>query len=187
MVPYTAFYDANVLYPAELRNFLMHLALMGVFRARWSAQVHEEWISNLLKQRPDLKRTQLDRTRALMDRHAPDALVTGYEHLIPLLTLPDMDDRHILAAAVQARADCIVTMNLRDFPREVVSKFGIDAQHPDQFVLALLDLAPEKVVQAAQDHRLSLKNPAKSQLEYLELLKRQGLVQTTATLRELLI
>lgn len=63
-----AFYDANVLYPAELRNFLMYLATTGLFRAKWSNAVHEEWISNLLKNRPDLTREKLERTRQLMDR-----------------------------------------------------------------------------------------------------------------------
>jgi hypothetical protein len=86
---FIVFYDANVLYPAELRNFLMHLALIGAFRAKWSADVHEEWISNLLERRPDLTREKLERTRQLMDKTAPDALVTGYEHLIPGLVLPD--------------------------------------------------------------------------------------------------
>jgi hypothetical protein len=74
-VPLIVFYDANVLYLTELRNFLMHLALMGVFRAKWSADVHEEWIGSLLKNRPDLTRPQLERTQQLMDKAAPDALV----------------------------------------------------------------------------------------------------------------
>lgn len=98
MAAFTALYDANVLYPAELRNLLMHLALIGLFRAKWSAEIHEEWMSNLLINRPDLKRVQLERTRMLMDKHAVDALVTGYEDLIPGLQLPDPDDRHVLAA-----------------------------------------------------------------------------------------
>ena len=69
LVPmFAAFYDANVLYPAELRSFLMHLALSGLFRARWSAAVHGEWISSLLEKRPDLTREQLERTRHLMDK-----------------------------------------------------------------------------------------------------------------------
>lgn len=71
MAAFIVFYDANVLYPAELRNFLMHLALIGVFGARWSAEVHEEWIRSLLANRPDLTRDKLDRTRQLMDKAAP--------------------------------------------------------------------------------------------------------------------
>ena len=115
MAGFIVFYDANVLYPAQLRNLLMHLALIGVFRAKWSAEVHEEWIRNLLINRADLTRTKLERTRQLMDKAAPDALVRGYEHLIPGLALPDPNDRHVLAAAIRAGASVIVTCNLADF------------------------------------------------------------------------
>ena len=184
MAGFTAFYDANVLYPAGLRNLLMHLALIGLFRAKWSADVHEEWISSLLKKRRDLTRDKLERTRMLMDQHAVDALVTGYEDLIPGLQLPDPDDRHVLAAAIRGHADVIVTINLRDFPSDTIGPFGIEAQHPDEFILHLLDLAPGAVVAAAQDHRQSLKNPPKTVAEYLETLERQGLTQTVSALRE---
>jgi hypothetical protein len=181
---FIVFYDANVLYPAELRNFLMHLALTGVFRAQWSAHVHEEWISNLLKSRPDLTREKLERTRELMDKAAPDALVTGFEHLIPGLTLPDENDRHVLAAAIRCGASVIVTCNLKDFPREALRDFGIEAQHPDEFILNLFDLAPGLVIEAAENHRNSLKNPPKNVDEYLAMLEAQGLTQTTSVLRE---
>jgi hypothetical protein len=144
-----------VLYPADLRNFLMHLALIGVFRAKWSAEVHEEWIRNLLANRPDLTRAQLERTRQLMDKAAPDALVTGYEHLIPKLALPDPDDRHALAAAIRAGATVIVTCNLGDFPPYLLREFDIEAQHPDEFILRLLDLVPGLVVEAADDCALT--------------------------------
>jgi hypothetical protein len=134
---FTVFYDANVLYPATLRNFLMHLALTGVFRAKWSTDVHEEWMRNLLKNRPDLTREKLERTRQLMDKAA---LVRGYEHLISGLVLPDEDDRHVLAAAIRSGASLIVTCNLDDFPAEALSPFDIESQHPDEFILHLLDL-----------------------------------------------
>ncbi|MEO8656820.1 MAG: PIN domain-containing protein [Bryobacteraceae bacterium] len=183
MAGFTAFYDANVLYPAELRNLLMHLALTGLFRAKWSADVHEEWISSLLQHRSDVTRDKLERTRVLMDTHAINTLVTGYQHLIPGLHLPDPNDRHVVAAAIMGRADVIVTMNLRDFPADTVGSFGIKAQHPDEFVLHLLHLAPHAVVEAAQNHRESLKNPPKTLVEYLETLARQGLLQTVAVLR----
>jgi hypothetical protein len=177
------FYDANVLYPAELRNFLMHLALIGVFGARWSADVHEEWIENLSTNRPDLTRKQLERTRELMDKAAPDALVAGYHHLIPKLELPDPKDRHVLAAAIHCGASIIVTCNLADFPSETLAQFGIEAQHPDDFILDLLSLAPGLVMEAAENHRMSLKNPPKSITEYLDSLDRQGLTQTVGELR----
>lgn len=184
MAAFIVFYDANVLYPAELRNFLMHLALIGVFRAKWSADVHEEWIRSLLANRPDLTREKLERTRQLMDKAAPDALVAGYEHLIPGLQLPDPDDRHVLAAAIRCGASVIVTCNLSDFPTTVLGEFDIEAQHPDEFILHLLDLAPGLVLEAAENHRKSLKNPPKTVGEYIDALESQGLTQTASVLRE---
>ena len=184
MAAFTVFYDANVLYPATLRNFLMHLALTGVFRAKWSADVHEEWMRNLLKNRPDLTREKLERTRQLMDKAAPDALVRGYEHLISGLVLPDEDDRHVLAAAIRSGASLIVTCNLDDFPAEALSPFDIEAQHPDEFILHLFDLTPGLVMEAAHNHRTSLKNPPKTVEEYLDSLESQGLPQTVSALRE---
>ncbi len=116
---FTAVYDACVLYPAPLRDFLIRLGLSGRFRARWSAQIHDEWKRNLLLNRPDLTAEQLNRTSALMDRAIPDALVTGHEELIAGLTLPDIDDRHVLAAAIRCNASVIVTFNEKDFPAQV--------------------------------------------------------------------
>ena len=139
----------------------MHLAMTGLFRARWSNGVHEEWITALLRNRPDLSREKLERTRLLMDKHAPDALVTGYEDLIEGLQLPDTDDRHVLAAAIRGRADVIVTVNVRDFPAAALALFQIQAQHPDEFIGHLLDLGPGIVMEAVRRHRESLKNPAK--------------------------
>jgi hypothetical protein len=110
--------------------------------------------------------------------------VTGYEDLIPGLQLPDPDDRHVLAAAIHGRADVIITMNLRDFPPDIIGSFGIEVQHPDEFVPHLLDLEPGAVVAAAQNHRQSLKNPPKTVAEYLETLERQRLIQTVSVLRE---
>lgn len=183
MAGFIVFYDANVLYPAELRNFLMHLALIGVFGARWSADVHEEWIRNLLSNRPDLTREKLERTRQLMDKAAPDALVTGYEHLIDGLALPDPNDRHVLAAAIQAGASIVVTCNLGDFPPQILEEFNIEAQHPDEFILHLIDLAPSLVIEAAENHRKSLKNPSKTVKDYTDTLELQGLVRTASALR----
>ena len=185
MAIFGAFYDANVLYPSGLRNFLMHLALTGIFRAYWSAEVHDEWIRNLLKNRPDLTPDKLDRTRQLMEKALPEAMVTGYEHLIDSIELPDRNDRHVLAAAIHCRASVIVTLNLGDFPAQALRKFSIGAQHPDDFILALLENSPDRVTDAARTHRMSLTNPAKTSDEYLAELEVQGLGKTVMALREL--
>ena len=115
VTPVTALYDACVLYPAPLRDLLMWLALTDLFRARWTDRIHDEWIGAVLRERPELK-VNLERTRAMMNAHVRDCLVTGYEPLIEALDLPDPDDRHVLAAAIAGRADLIVTKNLQTFP-----------------------------------------------------------------------
>lgn len=143
---FTALFDANVLYPAPLRDLLMQLALTDMFRARWTDQIHDEWIRNVLKNRPDLTTEQLTRTKELMNSHVRDCLVTGYEWVIPSLQLPDPDDRHVLAAAIKGEADGIVTINLADFPKTVLEEYELEAQHPDDFITSLMDLRPFKVI-----------------------------------------
>lgn len=180
--PFTAIFDACVLYPAPLRDFLMWLGLSGRFRARWSRDIHEEWKRNLLLNRLDLTRAQVDRTSDLMDRAIPDGLVDGYEELVVGLTLPDPDDCHVLAAAIRCNASVIVTFNQRDFPADILASYGIESQHPDEFVENLLDLDAAAVVAAAQRQRAQLKSPPIDVDRYLEILFRQGLVQTTKAL-----
>lgn len=90
--------------------------------------IHDEWIRNVLKDRPDLEARQLDRTRQLMDANVLDCLVTGYESLIRSLSLPDEDDRHVLAAAIRCGADSIVTFNLKDFPQSALEPYGIEGK-----------------------------------------------------------
>ncbi len=112
----TVFIDANVFYGARLRSLILYLAQTKLFRARWSARIHDEWTSNVAAKR-GIDIAKLNRTRALMDRAVPDCLVTGYEKFEGAIDLPDRDDRHVVAAAMLARADLIVTFNQRDFPR----------------------------------------------------------------------
>lgn len=180
---FTAIYDACVLYPAALRNLLMHLALTDLFRARWTDAIHEEWTRNLIKDRPDLDPALVYRTRDLMDRHVRDAKVAGYEQLMPAIRLPDPDDAHVVAAAIHCHASTIVTLNLRDFPADVLAQFGIEAQHPDDFVGGLFNLNQMQVLRAMADHRRSLRNPSKSANEYLDTLASQGLTQTVSVIR----
>ena len=160
----------------------MRLACTGLFRARWSDQIHDEWIRSRLRNRPELEQ-QLQRTRSKMDRAVNDCLVQGYEGLIPGLSLPDPHDRHVLAVAITGRADVIVTYNLKHFPAGALTGFSIEAQHPDVFIRHVLDLDTAVAVAAVRAHRASLKQPAKTADEYIETLSRQGLPEAVAFLR----
>lgn len=184
MANFIVIYDSCVLYPAPLRDLLMRLALTDLYQAKWTKDIHHEWIHNLLKNRSDLTEKRLQMTRAKMDLHVRDCLVFDYEELIDNLKLPDPDDRHVLAAAIKASAQTIVTYNLSDFPPSAIAKYGIDAQHPDEFLRHLLDLSPSRAMRAVQETRLSLKKPPKSSEEYLNILEKQALPQTVAFLQE---
>lgn len=186
MANITVVYDASVLYPAPLRDFLMWLALTDLFKARWTEEIHQEWIRNVLKNRPDLTLAQLDRAKNLMNTNVQDALVIGYESLIPTLDLPDLSDRHVLATAIQSRANFIVTFNLKDFPTSVLANYGVEAIHPDEFLLDLIDIDSAKVCQSVQKQRKTLKNPPLTLEQYLDTLMRQGLPQSATVLRRLL-
>jgi predicted nucleic acid-binding protein len=161
-------YHANVLYPAPLRDLLMWVALQDVVLARWTDEIHDEWICSVLRHRPDLKQEQLQNTRELMNSNIRDCLVTGYQDLIPGLVLPDPDDRHVLAAAIKAGASVIVTYNLKHFPADALEPFGIEAQHPDEFLVYQFDLNRAAICNAVKLQRATPKNPAKSVRELLD-------------------
>lgn len=180
---FVAVFDACVLYPAPLRDLLMRLALTGLFRARWTDRIHEEWMRAVLRNRPDLTREQLDWTRTRMDIAVPDCLVAGYEGIESTLVLPDPDDCHVLAAAIKCGAGTIVTYNLKDFPASVLSPHGISAQHPDAFIEHAFDLDPVTVCGAVRMLRASLHNPPRSAESLLDTWQDLGLASTVAALR----
>jgi len=161
----------------------MQLAVTDMFHAKWTADIHREWIDALLEKEPHRSRVVLERTRELMDMSTRDSLVTGYEHLIASLNLPDPDDRHVLAAAIVGRCDVIVTQNLKDFPNESLASYGIEAQHPDEFLSNHLNLAPGIFCSSVQKVRRRLRNPPYSVDQYLENLIQCGLVATVAELK----
>nr|WP_244661810.1 PIN domain-containing protein [Mesorhizobium huakuii] len=167
-----------------MRDLLLELAAGGsLYRAKWTEDIHDEWTRNLAKDRPDLKPEQIARTRDLMNRSVPDCLVEGYQELIPSLTLPDENDRHVRAAAIVSAADAIVTFNLKDFPKPVLDKYLLDLIHPDEFIFNQFGINDAAVLMSAQRCRLRLKNPPKTVSEYLDMLEMQGLPKTVSRLR----
>ncbi|MDR8018833.1 PIN domain-containing protein [Nesterenkonia aerolata] len=135
-------YDACVLYPSTLRDVLIRVGLSGLCQPKWSHLILDEVFRNLRTNRPDLDQTRLARTRQLMNDSIRDVIVTGDEDILQGISLPDPDDRHVVAAAMNAQATHIITKNLRDFPSDALSTVGITAQHPDDFLTNFLDADP---------------------------------------------
>jgi predicted nucleic acid-binding protein len=180
---YSVIYDACVLYPAPLRDLLIQLATGNLFRAKWTDAIHEEWIVSVLRDRSDLTRAQLSRTRSLMNMAVRDCLVTGYENLIDAIELPDPGDRHVVAAAIHAKADAIVTYNIKDFPKEALARHNLEAIHPDEFINHQIGLDESAIVVAATVCCTRLKRPPMTGPAYLDLLERLSLTMTVAALR----
>ena len=167
---FTVVLDANVIYPAPIRDLLLNLADLEIFSPKWSEIIQEEWIRNLLKNRPDLNKSKLMRTVRIMDLAFPDAEVHDFEELIDELELPDLNDRHVLAVAIQSKADAIITFNQKDFPSKYVKQFNIEIYTPDKFLNLLYKLSPNIVNRAFQNQLDSLKNPPKTKEELIATL-----------------
>jgi predicted nucleic acid-binding protein len=184
MANFTVVYDACVLYPASVRDLVVELARTGLLRAKWTARIHQEWINAASRNRPDLDRVRLERVAQLMNFAIPDCLVTGFEPLEAGLTsLPDPNDRHVLAAAIHCGAQEIVTFNLCDFPHTVLAPYGLRAVHPDAFVEYLLGLNTEVICEAIRRIRGRLTNPPRSAEEMILNYEHHGLAVTASILR----
>ena len=179
---YTALLDANTLYPAPLRDLLLSLAVDGLYHARGTVRIHDEWTRNLAMNRPELAE-RLPQVVALMNRIVPDCLIENYEALIDGLELPDVEDRHVLAAAITGHVDAIVTFNLKDFPGDVLGRYNIEAQHPDEFVLNQLELRQIDALAAIKAMRARLRRPSQSAVDLIATLERAGLPASAAHLR----
>lgn len=167
---FTVFFDACVFYSAPIRDIILQLASDGLFRARWSKKVQDEWMSNLLKNRPELTRIKLENTIHLMNNTVLDCLVEGYEEIEKGIFLPDPKDSHVLAAAIKTQAQVIVTFNLKDFPQEIAKKYAIEIQHPDTFLKIQMDLNHADFLSSIKAIRSRLKKPPRNAEEYLSAL-----------------
>ena len=184
---YTVLLDANVLYSVAISDALMEVAATGIYAAKWSKAIDDEWVRNLAKNK---KRAEADfhTRRDSMHDACPDWEVPeeGWRLIEPCLSLPDVNDRHVLAAAVAGHADSIVTINIKDFPSSILEPLGITALHPDEFLLQQLQLEPLVVLPAFKAMRARLKNPAFTSEKFVDAMERNGLIQTAAFLGQAL-
>lgn len=180
-----ALLDACVIYPAPIRDLLLHLADQELYFPKWTDQIHQEWTENLIQNRPDLSIGQLESTVSAMQGAFPFANVSDFESLIQTIKLPDPNDAHILAAAIHCGANVIVTSNLKDFPTEYLAQFGIVPQHPDAFISYLIKSNPLMALQAFKNQVSCLRNPSKTSSEVLTIMHKLGLINSVKELEKL--
>jgi predicted nucleic acid-binding protein len=138
---------------------------------------------NLLADRPDLNPANVERRRKQMDAAIDDCLIEGYEHLISGLSLPDQDDRHVLTATIHGNAQVILTFNQRHFPKMVLVSYGISAEHPDNFLSALMGRSAEGVISAIEEMKARKTRPSISWDELLRKIENQRLTKFAVALR----
>lgn len=175
--PVIAVCDACVLYPFHQRNILIQASVDGLFDARWTDDIHDEWMRNLIANIPAIPLERLQRTRHLMELALPEARVVDFHRHIDSVTLPDPDDRHVAAAAIEANASHILTWNLRDFPVNALKKHGLVRGTPDAFLASLYDQAPDLVVGSLANARRNLSKSGVSAQDFLALLTAQRLTR----------
>jgi predicted nucleic acid-binding protein len=173
--PPVAVYDACVLYPFHLRNVLIQCAFDGLVEARWTDDIHGEWMRNLAANTPALSTERLELTRDRMKAVLPEPDEVNYRPLIEDLKLPDRDDRHVLAAAIAGKASVIVTWNLKDFPRRDLSPYGITGKSPDDFLVDLHIAFPEALLSSARLARLNLRKTTPTIEGFINALQQNGL------------
>jgi predicted nucleic acid-binding protein len=183
-VVFTVIYDANVLYPSMLRDLLIRVAQGGLVRARWTEAILDETFRNLKENRPDLDPSKLDRTRELMCAAIPDCIVNDYQPLEQVFSdLPDRGDAHVMAAALKVQAQVIVTNNLKHFPSEVLSPWGLEAKHPDDFLMDQFYLDGVELHVAVRNMSEAYRNPPLDVDDVLDRLDSEGMPQIAAALR----
>ena len=182
---YTALLDACVLFPVALCDSLMSVAATGLYAPKWTRRIEDEWTRSLEKKRGRPPGWYTVRRNAMRDA-APDWEVPeqAWSRIALCFQLPDPEDVHVLAAAIAGHADCIVTANLKDFPEDALAPFGIQAIHPDEFLIAQMDLDPLIVLAAFKEQRARLKTPAYTPSAFADALERNELVLTAQRLRE---
>ncbi|MEM1325703.1 MAG: PIN domain-containing protein [Bacteroidota bacterium] len=178
--------DACVLYSATIRGYLLYLADQKIYQPKWSKDINDEWVRNLLKNRPDLSKQRLSNTVNAMNTYFPDADVKINQDDINVLVLPDPDDRYVLATAIKSKAEKIITANLKDFPEVYINSFNVGIQHPDQFISYLLSTYPEQCLIAFQEQINALKRPPINQTQMLANFRENKLKETASLLEKML-
>lgn len=176
---FTVVLDTNVLVGGLTRNMILSLAEAGLFRPRWSrTTLQEEFERAFLRLHADLTPEAAVRQRANIEQAFPEGLICEDKILLESLVLPDPDDRHVLAAAIQTKAALIITDNLRDFPSECLVPHEIEAISADDFLADCMDLGGPDAIAALHRMRGRFNKPEMDAETLILKVERLGMSQT---------
>ncbi len=181
---FTCVLDTNVIYPIAVRDLLFWFAHYELYTPKWSIHIFDEW--KKIMERKAVPAEEILKRVDKANKAFPDALVNNYEILIDSLHLPDPKDRHVLAVAIKANANLIVTNNLKDFPEQLLAPYGISAKSADDFLTDIIDLNHEKAIEAFRKLVMNRRNPDLDEYQVLDALRKNGLTETANYLHALL-
>ncbi len=174
MARYAVLLDACVLVPVALADTLLRTAERELYRPLWSGRILAEAADAVVEIHPDISPEQIKKRFADMEDAFEDARVDGWEDLEDTVTLPDPDDRHVVAAALRGRADAIVTANIRHYPVDILGPLNIEVIHPDDFLLDQLDLAPRIVLEVLREQAAHTRRPPLTPVDLITRLAKSG-------------
>lgn len=183
-IRFTCVLDTNVIMPIEIRDLLFWFAHDELYTPKWSEHIFDEWENVML--RNGVSQEEVRKRIGWANAAFPDAMVHNYHSLIPALNLPDIQDRHVLAAAIKTNANLIVTNNLKDFPSEYLHSFGLGAKNADDFLTDTINLNPDKAVQSFLRLVMNRRDPHMDEYAVLDRLRKNGLSDTANYLHALL-
>ena len=183
-VRFTCVLDTNVIYPIDIRDLLFWFAFYDLYTPKWSNHIFDEWAT--VMKRKGVSPKEIGKRTTNANLAFPDALVRNYEPLIEGLSLPDTKDCHVLAAAIKANANIIVTNNLKDFPTDYLATFGLSVKNADDFITDTIDLNQELAVEAFIKLVQNKRNPDLDQYEVLDRYRKIGLVDSANYLHSLI-
>ena len=183
-VRFTAVLDTNVVYPVIIRDILLWFGHYDLYTPKWSEHIFDEWKNVMLAK--GVEQAEAENRIKKVNLAFPDALVQNYKGLIDQLELPDVDDRHVLAAAIKVNANLIVTNNIKDFPEQYLQSFGLSAKTADDFLTDIIDLNQEQAIAAFKEMVVNKKNPKMDEQDVLDQLRKAGLKDTAHYLHTLL-
>lgn len=180
---FVALLDANILYPFRKRDILLSYSHKGLFRARWTHEILDEWSNNLLSDKPELTDSILSQQQAMLE-YFPEALVINYNNLSHHLNLPDKNDNHVLAAAIKCNAQHIITDNLKGFPNSILEQYDTEAISADEFIFRTSELYETEAISVMRELIKKYKNPAFTVPEFIMDLNAKGLPKFASWLQE---
>jgi hypothetical protein len=186
---FTAFVDACTLAGALKRNLLLTLAEADFFRVRWSGPVMDETqraIESILARKGVLDAAErAKRARDAMESAFEEAMVTDFEKFLCVCEgFPDVNDAHVVAAALKTQAAVIVTENLRHFPEALLLPLNLEVRSADVFIADTVALNDGRAVAAIRRMRHRLRRPEKTAELLLLDMEAAGLTETVDTLRQ---